>query len=128
MGWRPIRMRSRTGLSLPPSSPEQLLSALQTARLLPRRRLDWLTRQISKRSAVPHIWAGRLLDKGWLTKFQAQQILAGRGPCLLLGPYQVLEPLGAGGMGHVFKARHRWMKRVIALKILAGNPFVICPP
>ncbi|MFL5242071.1 MAG: serine/threonine-protein kinase [Gemmataceae bacterium] len=121
-------MRSRTGLSLPPSSPEQLLSALQTARLLPRRRLDWLTRQISKRSAVPHIWAGRLLDKGWLTKFQAQQILAGRGPCLLLGPYQVLEPLGAGGMGHVFKARHRWMKRVIALKILAGNPFVICPP
>jgi len=121
-------MRSRTAPSLPPTTPEQLLSALRTARLLSPRRLDWLTRQINKRPAAAHIWIGKLIDKGWLTKFQAQQVLAGRGLYLLLGPYQVLEPLGAGGMGHVFKARHRWMKRVIALKILAGHPFAACPP
>jgi serine/threonine protein kinase len=34
--------------------------------------------------------------------------------------YDVLAPLGAGGMGTVYKARHRLMERVVALKII--NP------
>jgi serine/threonine protein kinase len=36
----------------------------------------------------------------------------------LLGEYEVLEKIGAGGMGQVFKARHRRMKRIVALKVL----------
>lgn len=36
----------------------------------------------------------------------------------VLGDYALLEKIGAGGMGMVFKARHRRMKRVVALKIL----------
>src|SRR5262249_39835986 len=35
------------------------------------------------------------------------------------GNYEVLDRLGAGGMGTVFKARHRRMKRVVALKVLS---------
>ncbi|MBY0522582.1 MAG: SUMF1/EgtB/PvdO family nonheme iron enzyme [Gemmataceae bacterium] len=38
---------------------------------------------------------------------------------LVLGNYTLLEPIGAGGMGRVFKAYHRRMKRVVALKLLA---------
>lgn len=43
--------------------------------------------------------------------------------------YQVLARLGEGGMGVVFKARHRLMDRVVALKVISqktlGNPSAI---
>jgi serine/threonine protein kinase len=38
-----------------------------------------------------------------------------------LGQYQLLECLGAGGMGQVFKACHALMNRTVALKVLRGQ-------
>ena len=37
------------------------------------------------------------------------------------GPYEILGPLGAGGMGEVYRARDTRLKRIVAFKILAAD-------
>jgi len=58
------------------------------------------------------------IDAGLLTAYQLASICDGFGEDLRIGNYDVLDKLGAGGMGTVLKARHRRMKRVVALKLL----------
>jgi serine/threonine protein kinase len=53
-----------------------------------------------------------------LTKFQAQAVYQGKVKYLVLGNYVMLDRLGGGGMGQVYKAEHRRMERIVALKIL----------
>ncbi len=53
-----------------------------------------------------------------LTRFQIQSVYQGKIRGLVLGNYVVLDKIGQGGMGHVYKAQHRRMKRVVALKVL----------
>ena len=60
-----------------------------------------------------------LVAQGAVTSYQAQEIHAGRADGLVLGHYLLQRPIGAGGMGRVFQAYHRRMKRVVALKIMA---------
>ena len=62
--------------------------------------------------------ARALADAGKLTLFQAGMVYHGKTRTLVMGEYVLLDRLGQGGMGMVFKARHRRMKREVALKIL----------
>jgi serine/threonine protein kinase/DNA-binding response OmpR family regulator len=62
-----------------------------------------------------------LTGAGKLTPYQAERVRDRRFEELVIGNYEVLDRLGAGGMGTVFKARHRRMKRVVALKVLSQS-------
>ena len=53
-----------------------------------------------------------------LTKFQTDQLLAGKWKGFHVGKYKVLELLGTGGMGKVYLAEHKFMRRRVALKVL----------
>ncbi|MEN6494960.1 MAG: serine/threonine-protein kinase, partial [Thermoguttaceae bacterium] len=56
-----------------------------------------------------------------LTKYQATAVYQGKTRGLILGDYVVLDRIGAGGMGQVYKAEHRRMGRIVAVKILPSR-------
>src|SRR5262245_11626165 len=62
--------------------------------------------------------ANDLIERGDLSTWQAQNVLKGRARDLVFGSYVLVEQLGEGGMGKVYKARHRMMGRVVALKVI----------
>jgi serine/threonine protein kinase/WD40 repeat protein len=98
----------------------QFVEALREAQLLSPAQWDELTALRARLADVPGL-ARELVRRGWLTPYQANQLARGRGKELVLGPYQLLEPLAEGGMGTVFKARHPLMKRVVAVKVIRGQ-------
>ena len=61
--------------------------------------------------------AAELVTMGRLNRWQAEQLKAGRSK-FNLGPYQIIDSIGQGGMGQVFKAEHTMMGRTVAIKVL----------
>jgi eukaryotic-like serine/threonine-protein kinase len=61
--------------------------------------------------------ADQLVDLGHLNPWQASQLLEGRTK-FSLGPYRIVDSLGRGGMGQVFKAEHSILNDVVAIKVL----------
>src|SRR6478672_8696844 len=67
----------------------------------------------------PNALAERLIRDKVLTEYQARRFLGNKSHGLVVGRYVILDRLGSGSMGRVYKAHHLMMDRVVALKIIA---------
>lgn len=92
-------------------TPEQI----EAAQIALRR--DWGTPAAVVVEITDEQLAEKLVALGWLTRYQADQLLEGRTK-LDLGPYMITDFIGQGGMGQVFKAEHKMMGRIVAVKVL----------
>jgi len=63
----------------------------------------------------------RLLDRGLITRFQADQLSVGRWKGFIVGSYRLLDKLGKGGMGQVYLAEHTLLQKKVALKVLSSE-------
>jgi serine/threonine-protein kinase len=67
----------------------------------------------------PSALVERLVQDEVLTRYQADRLLQGKVRGLVVDRYVILDRLGEGGMGRVYKAQHRLMGRLVALKVIA---------
>jgi serine/threonine-protein kinase len=74
----------------------------------------------NSRSQFPDVAAlGRyLVERNWLTTYQVEQLVQGNAASLVLGHYLLLERVGEGITGQVYRARHRKMNRLAAIKVI----------
>jgi eukaryotic-like serine/threonine-protein kinase len=105
-------------MSIVPVDRETLLRNLRKSGLLSKRKLRLVAEKLGHLKSAREI-AKALASWKLVTKFQAKMLLLGRKSGFHVGPYRILDELGHGGMGHVYKAMHLTMKRIVALKVLA---------
>ncbi|QGJ69876.1 Serine/threonine protein kinase [Planctomycetales bacterium 10988] len=103
------------------STTEDFFAHLEKTQLLGLDHLARVQATIAERNFTrPVEVASEMLRRGWLTQWQARQILEGRTK-FFLGRYKLLEPIGAGGMGEVFKAEKTPLGVIVALKVLSKD-------
>jgi serine/threonine protein kinase len=109
-----------------PSRPPQRLSfreALLASGLLTPAQIEAAEAELQARLGRPaneisdREFADWFVLKELITPYQAKELLMGRIR-FRLGQYTVLDKVGKGGMGHVFKAEHSMMGRLVAVKVL----------
>jgi serine/threonine-protein kinase len=97
---------------------QTFLEHLRRSKLLSDQEISAVVKRLPD-SDRGRVVARALVEWGLITKFQAELLLVGRTNGFTLGQYRILDQIGTGGMGRVFRARHLTMDRIVALKVLA---------
>jgi len=98
---------------------DTFLKTLLKSGLLNREQLQTVLRAVPEtcRDNAQEL-ADQLIKLGKLSRFQAHKLLQGAALGLMLGPYQILTPIGRGGMGSVYLALDSRTGQRLALKVL----------
>src|SRR5262245_6352837 len=103
---------------MPDDRQATLYARLRESEVLEPSQVAELARLPEANDPDPRALAKVLLQRRLLSKYQVNLVAQGKGKELRVGPYLLLDKLGEGGMGQVFKARHTHMSRVVALKLI----------
>jgi serine/threonine-protein kinase len=93
---------------------------LRRSNLIDRGQLDQIVGEFlqAQPRAEPPALAEYLIAKGILSQFQADRLLQGKTQGFVLGPFTLMDALGAGSMGTVYKAQSKTDNNWYAVKVL----------
>ncbi|HYH64267.1 MAG TPA: serine/threonine-protein kinase [Urbifossiella sp.] len=108
------------------ASAESLVEALRDSGLFPPAEVDALARELvpfadDMTGALRHVVEHELVPV-----YQLRKIIHAKTADLIVGPFVVLDKLGEGGMGKVFKARDTRTGRIAAIKVI--RPHLLTNP
>jgi serine/threonine-protein kinase len=93
---------------------------LRRSNLIERGSLDQIVGEFLSKNprAEPPALAEYLVGRGTVTQFQADRLLQGKTQGFVLGPFTLMDSLGAGSMGTVYKAQNKTDNQWYAVKVL----------
>jgi serine/threonine protein kinase len=93
---------------------------LRRSNLIDRGRLDQIVGEFLTKNprAEPPALAEYLVGQHILTGFQSERLLAGKTQGFVLGPFTLMDSLGSGSMGTVYKAQSKTDNQWFAVKVL----------
>src|SRR5215510_4136577 len=91
---------------------------LRRSNLIDRGQLDQIVGDFLQKNprAEPAELAQFLVGKGILTDFQSERLLQGKTQGFVLGPFTLMDALGAGSMGTVYRAVNKTDNQPYAVK------------
>ncbi len=105
----------------PESVPVDLLAVIRASGVLTDRQFEDVKSKVQAGTfpAESQALAERLVREKVLTEYQTKRFLSNKSHGMVVGRYAILDRIGSGSMGRVYKAQHLMMDRVVALKIIA---------
>ena len=101
---------------------DSFLTLLQKSRLLTDAQFDTALKHVRKAAAATaEPAASVLVAEQVLTRYQANRLLEGRRRGLFIDEFKILELLGCGGMGYLYRAEELETDWEVAIKVLADR-------
>lgn len=98
---------------------ESFWMQLADSGLIAEPKVQVMARQFAEAGVVSDAIAAKtLVQRGLLTRYQADRLLEGRSRGFFFDQYKLLDLLGVGGMGWVYRAQNSQTGQIVALKVL----------